>query len=82
MKIEKEHATALKLVINQLKETPHGQFFLEFLEEICGRYAPNYDPKNETTIILAAGRHEVIQTIRNLDRLTVEQIVEHYRKEA
>ncbi len=81
MKIDKEAAMALKMAVKSLHDTQHGLLLLDFLDEIAGKYAPNYDGTNTTSVLIAAGRTEVMQTIRNLDRLTTEQIVHIYQGE-
>lgn len=78
MKIELEEAQSLKRALKYLNEIPDGMFLMEFLEELCGKFSPTYNPENQASIVLSAGRTEVIQTLRNLDRLTDEQIVAYY----
>jgi len=75
-----DQAKNIKLAISQLYDTNHGRDLIEYLENIAGHFAPNYDPESSTSIILAAGRTEVIQTIRNFNRLTEEQILELHKE--
>lgn len=72
MKIEQ--AVALKRAVTYLYKEVDGQELIAFMEDIAGYYTPNYDPSNQTSITLAAGRTEMMQTLRNLNRLTPEQI--------
>ena len=76
MNIGPEEASSLKLAVTRLFDEPDGQVLLEFLEDKAGHFAPAYNPEIGSTIILAAGRTEMLQVLRNLNRLTVEQIVE------
>jgi len=76
MEIGFDEAKSLKLAVRMLKESPDGQLLLEFLEDRAGHFAPAYDPTNPTTIILASGRQEMVMVLRNLDRLTADQIVD------
>lgn len=80
MKVELSQANDLKLAVRTLYDTGHGKVLIELFENIAGKYKPNYDPNNSTSIILAMGRSETMQTIRNIDRLTAEQIVEYYEE--
>lgn len=82
MKIDKEAADSLKLAVRRLFETPDGQLLIEFLEECSGRFNPTYNPENQTTIILEAGRRQLVASLHNLNRLTSEQVVEYYRKDS
>ena len=71
-----EEAASLKLSVKRLFEEPDGRLLIEFLEDRAGYFAPAYNPEIASTIILAAGRTEMIQVLRNLNRLTEEAIVE------
>lgn len=75
--MEIEQANSIKIAIKYLNEDPNGQALLDFLDGIGGKYSPNYNRENSTSVILASGRAEVMQTLRNLERLTSEQIVEY-----
>jgi len=79
MIIDKEKAVKIKSAVDYLHESPFGKELLELLECMGGKYRPSYNPESESTILIAAGRTEVIQTIRNLHRLDVDQIVECYK---
>lgn len=72
-----DEARALKFDVTRLYE---DGTLIELLEKVAGQFAPNYDPSNSTSIILAAGRTEMMQTIRNLNRLTEEQIVDLFQE--
>lgn len=76
MRVDAAVAKDLKLGISMLYDTPHGQVLLEYLKDKAGHYAPTYNPDSSTSIITAAGRQEMVMILRNLDRLTEEQIVE------
>lgn len=76
MKVDLETAEALKLAVEYLNTTPHGQTLIEYLNDKAGYFAPAYDPSSQTQINLAAGRGEMMQILRNLERLEAEQIVE------
>lgn len=76
-----EVARSLKIAIEGLHETPHGRALIEFLEDKAGYHAPTYAPDSETSIVRAAGRTEMIMILRNLKRLTPEQIVEQLCQE-
>ena len=78
-KLDKELVNSIKVAIRYLHDDINGQALLAFLDEICGKNAPRYDPGNSTTVILAAGRLEVLSTIRNLEILSEEQIMQYYK---
>jgi len=79
--MDESTAKALHGVVAMLYDRDDGQIFLEFIEQICGKYVPNYIPGNETSILVAEGRSEILRTIRNLRRLTPDQIVNYYTGE-
>jgi len=61
---------------------PEGQRLMEFLEDISGFWHPGYDPANETSVQIAAGRREVVLTLKTLLKLTPEQVVEYFTNRA
>ena len=73
--MDHDQAKSIKLAVEYLYDDVNGLALIEHLEDIAGKFAPNYDPSNSTSIVLAQGRTEMMQTLRNLNRLTVEQIV-------
>ena len=74
--MELSEAGDIKLAVTQLYETEHGKILIEYLEDKVGHHVPAYDPTNSTTILLAAGREELMKVIRSLNELTAEQIVQ------
>jgi hypothetical protein len=76
MNIDEATARDIKVAVRQLHETAHGKLLLEFLWDRAGYWSPTYDPTSQLSVNLAAGRTEMMQIIRNLERLTEEQIVE------
>jgi len=78
MNITKEEADSLKLTVRRLFKEIDGQLLIEFLEQTSGKYAPTYNPESATSIAIEAGKREVLATLRNINRLTSEQIVEYY----
>ena len=82
MFMDKEDVSDIKLAVAQLYDTPHGLKFIEFLEDMAGKYKPNYEPTSSTSVHIAAGRAEIMATIRNLHRLTEEQILELFEEGA
>ncbi len=70
-------ALAIKRAVQNLYEELDGQALIRFLEDRSGHLNPTYNAENSTSIILAAGRTEMMQTLRNLNRLTAEQIQDY-----
>ena len=76
--INEDNVKDIKLAVDQLYTTPHGKELIEFLEVLGGKYEPQYDGSSQSSINIAMGRSEVIQTLRNLHRLEPEQILQYY----
>ena len=74
--MELSEAGDIKLAVTQLYETGHGQALVKYLEKKVGFFTPAYNPEIESTIVLAAGREELMKVIRSLNELTAEQIVQ------
>ena len=75
MEVDDAVAKDIKTAVDTLYGTAHGQLLIDFLEERAGYHAPTYDPTSQSSITLAAGRTEMMMFLRNLNRLTEEQIV-------
>ena len=67
--------SSIKLAVDKLYESAEGQHFIEFLETMCGQFGPTYN-ETEVSIMLSAGRSEVMASIRNLHRLSAPQILQ------
>ena len=78
MNVDYETAQALKISIRRIFEDKDNEELLEFLEELGGKYCQQYDPELPESLGIAHGKAEVIQTLRNINRLTEEQIVQLY----
>ena len=70
-----DECKAIKKAVDFLFENPSGQALIEFLEEISGKYMPNYEPAQSSTIILEAGRRQIVSILHNFHRLTQEQVL-------
>ena len=77
MKIDFGAAKDIKLAADQLIE---GALW-ELMEEWAGKYQPQYDPALPESLGIAHGKAEIVQSIRNISRLTEEQIVELFKSE-
>lgn len=78
MKVDYETAQALKISLKRLFDDKDNAELLELLEEWGGKYRPQYDPEVPASLGIAHGKAEIIQSLRNINRLTEEQIVQLY----
>lgn len=68
-----DDADMIKLTVDQLYDTEHGKIFIEWIEKMAGKYQPQYDATSQVSVNIAAGRSEVMQSIRTIQRLDREQ---------
>ena len=55
-------------------DSPQGKDVMSFLEKTCCWYDTVYDSADRDMTLIKAGRREVLATIKNMMRLTPEQI--------
>ena len=71
---------ALHQNIRLVFDTPQGKEVMDFLEQACGWYESIFDPDNSETILLNAGKREVVATLKTFLRYSPEEIVQLAQK--
>jgi len=70
-----EEAIGLKSNMHSTFDTPQGKEVMRFLEKRCSWYDSVFNPTTPDMTLLAAGRREVLATIKTILKLTPEQII-------
>lgn len=71
-----EEAKALKSNMHATFDTPQGKEVIMFLERRCCWYDSVFNPTSPDMTLIAAGRREVLATIKTILGSTAEQLVQ------
>ena len=80
--IDEHKVKQLKAAIEDLFHTDHGKSLLGLIEGMCVLNPNSYNEESPTSMAIAVGRNHVLEALRNLDRLTEDQILAYYNGES
>ena len=69
-----DEAVGLKSNMHATFDSNHGKEVMRFLEKRCSWYDSVFNPTNPDMTLIAAGRREVLATIKTIMKSTPEQI--------
>ena len=70
-----EYVKMLKSDMHATFDTPQGEEVMKFLEARCNWYDSVFNPTTPDMTLIAAGRREVLATIKTILKLSPEQIM-------